>query len=500
MSKIDLVSKQREAAHKYAAKNAYPPFEWEVQSNHIKLKNGIPQGNIRYTFYDDDNDLQYEGDIRIIEGEDGLIRQDIDFKLVEGQYEDVVNSFNIYRLYSTQVTIGYWVCDTYQHINIICIRGYGEKAAIRAKLAARYWKQVLGVDCTPSKFLGEDVLEVPFNLPEPLFYDTDKIDILQKIKSKFPQIQLEILDYIKSNEFYDYPKYEVSNELYDGELYKNDWKAIPLSEFEEEHVELTEDDVVKSEINNKLPKIKGLIPTYNKIIKQGEKEGWIRNSFLSKLNPGSIIEPHKGWSNNFLRCHIGIDVDNECYITKELPNSDLKIKETRTWKEGEWIAFQDGGNYLHSVKHKGTKPRIVLSLDLNLDYIFEGSYLKYAQAPLRSNLYYSFTTTIIKGRQKTPSFPTANFKEKPNLNCGLYIVDTNFGKALLIHFPPSIKNPQPTSVHILNFNKDIYEKEITISNPRIINDTENDDVLVSSIGLGFDSPLIECFNKFCEEI
>ena len=231
MDKKDLVFKQREAALKYAAKNTYPPFEWEVESNHIEIKNGIPQGNIRYSFYDDDNDLKYEGDIRIIECEDGLVRQDIDFKLVEGQYEDVVNSFNIYRLYSTQVTIGYWVCDTYQHINIICLRGYGEKAQIRAKLAARYWKQILGVDATPSKFLGEDVLEVPFNYPEPLFYPTDKIQILQEIKANFPQIQKEILDYIKTHEFYDYPKYKVSNELYDGELYKNDWKAIPLSKF-----------------------------------------------------------------------------------------------------------------------------------------------------------------------------------------------------------------------------------------------------------------------------
>jgi hypothetical protein len=194
MDKKDLVSIQREAAHKYAQNNQYPPFEWEVVSNHLERKNGIPQGNIRYTFYDDDNDLKYEGDIRIIEGEDGLVRQDIDFKLVEGQYEDIVNSFNIYRLYSTQVTIGYWICDTYQYINIICLRGYGEKAEIKAKLAARYWKQVLGVDCTPGKFLGEDVLEVPFNLPEPLFYDTDKIDILQKIKSKFPQIQKEMVN------------------------------------------------------------------------------------------------------------------------------------------------------------------------------------------------------------------------------------------------------------------------------------------------------------------
>ena len=497
MDNKDLVSSQRKAAHKYSQNNQYPPFEWEVVSNNIERKNNVLQGNIRYTFYDDDNNLKYEGDIRIIEGEDGLVRQDIDFKLVEGQYEDVVNSFNIYRLYSTQVTIGYWVCDAYQHINIICLRGYGEKAEIKAKLAARYWEKILGIKCNPGKFLGEDVLEVPFNLPEPLFYDTDKIDILQKIKSKFPQIQKEILNYIKSHEFYDYPKYEISNELYSGELYKNDWKAIPLSEFEEEHVELTGDDTVKSEINSKLPKIKGLISTYNEIIKQGEKEGWIRNSFISKLDPGSIIEPHKGWSNNFLRCHIGIDVDNECYITKELPNSDLKIKETRTWKEGEWIAFQDGGNYLHSVKHEGKKPRIVLSLDLNLDYIFEGSYLKYAQAPLRSNLYYSFTTTIIKGSKRTPKFPSANFKDKPLLSCGLYVVDTNFGKALLTHYPTT--NPQPSSVHIFNFNKDIYEKEITISNPKIIN-KNTEGVILPSLGVTFDSPLIECFNKFCEEI
>ena len=382
MDKKDLISKQREASHKYAAKNSYPPFEWEVESNHIKLKDGIPQGNIRYTFYDDDNNLKYEGNIRIIKCEDGLVRQDIDFKLVGGRYEDVVNSFNIYRLYSTQAIIGYWICDTYQHINIVCIRGYGEKAHIKAKLAARYWKQGLGVDATPGKFLGEDILEVPFNLPEPLFYPTDEIQILQEIKANFPQIQKEILDYIKIHEFYDYPKYEVSNELYDGELYKNDWKAIPLSKFSHEYVELTKDDEAKSEINNKLLEIKDFIPTYNKIIKYGEEEGWIRNSFISKLNPGSIIKPHKGWSNTFLRCHIGVDVDGECYITKQHPNIDLKIQETKTWEEGKWLAFQDGGNYYHSVEHKGTKPRIILSIDLNLDYIFNGSYLKFAQSSL----------------------------------------------------------------------------------------------------------------------
>lgn len=383
MEKVDLVSKQREAAHKYASDNKYPPFEWQVESEHMEIVDGVFQGNIRYSFLDDDNNLKYEGDIRIFKCEDGLVRQDIDFKLVEGQYEDVVNSFNIYRLYSTHVSIGYWVCDNFQHINIICLKGYGEKAEIRAKLASRYWKKILGIDATPGKFLGEDVLEVKFNMPEPLFYPTDEINVLQEIKSNFSQIQKEILEYLKDNEFYDYPKYKVSNEIYDGPLYKNEWKAIPLSKFAHEHIELTEDDAAKKEINQKLPEIKAFIPTYNKIIKKGEEEGWIRNSFISKLDPGSIIEPHKGWSNNYLRCHIGIDVDKECYITKKHPNLLHDISETKTWEEGEWLAFQDGGNYYHSVKHLGTKSRIVLSVDLELDHIFDGHYLKYANAPLR---------------------------------------------------------------------------------------------------------------------
>ena len=383
MDLTDLVSKQREAAHKFAASNNYPPFDWKVESDHMEMKDGIPQGNIRYSFYDDDNDLKYEGDIRIFEDSDGLVKQDIDFKLVDGDYEQVVNSFNIYRLYSTQVVIGYWICDTYQHINIICLKGFGDKAEIRAKLAARYWKKILGIDATPGKFLGDDVLEVKFNMPEPLFYPTNEIPILNKIKENYKQIKKEILDYLKENEFYDFRKYEVGKDLFLGKLYKNDWKAIPLSEFEHEHVELTEDDTAKQEINKQLPKIKGVISTYNSLIKKGEEEGWIRNSFISKLDPGSIIEPHKGWSDNFLRCHIGIDVDKECYITKEHPDPELNIKETRTWEEGEWLAFKDGGNYYHSVQHKGNKSRIVLSLDLKLDHIFNNHYLKYAIAPLR---------------------------------------------------------------------------------------------------------------------
>ena len=83
MDLTDLVSKQREAAHKFADSNNYPPFDWKVESDHMEMKDGIPQGNIRYSFYDDDNDLKYEGDIRIFEDSDGLVKQYIVFKLVD---------------------------------------------------------------------------------------------------------------------------------------------------------------------------------------------------------------------------------------------------------------------------------------------------------------------------------------------------------------------------------------------------------------------------------
>ncbi len=380
MQNIDLVYKQREAAHKFAANNPYPPFKWDVISNHMKIKNGIPQGNIRYSFFDDDNNLKYNGDIRIIQGEDGLVRQDIDFKLAEGQYEDVVNSFNIYRLYSTQVAIGYWICDKYQHINIICLRGYGDKAEIKAKLAARYWKKILGMDATPGKFEGKDVLEVKFNMPEPYFYPTDNIPILQEIKSNFKQIKKEILKMEKTIKWEDFPKYEAEyHPKYGGSLYKNDWKVIPLSSFKGVY---GVEKYVKEEAEDLFQKVKELIPTYRNIIKKGEEEGWISNSFLSKLVPGSIINPHKSWTEHYLRAHICITEDKDCIISKFHPNTP-EIKESRTWEEGKLLAFHDGGNYLHAVEHKGTKPRIIISLDLKIDYIFNGHYLKYALSPLR---------------------------------------------------------------------------------------------------------------------
>jgi aspartyl/asparaginyl beta-hydroxylase (cupin superfamily) len=62
-----------------------------------------------------------------------------------------------------------------------------------------------------------------------------------------------------------------------------------------------------------------------------------------------------------MRIHLGLVCDPECVITVG--------DQSRVWREGEIIAFKDGGPYLHSVAHNGTADRWVLVFDLTLDYL-----------------------------------------------------------------------------------------------------------------------------------
>ena len=126
-------------------------------------------------------------------------------------------------------------------------------------------------------------------MPEPYFYPTDTIPVLQEIKSNFKQIKKEILKMEKTIKWEDFPKYEAEyHPKYGGSLYENDWKVIPLSSFEGVY---GVEKYAKKGAEDLFQKVKKLIPTYRNIIKKGEKEGWISNSFLSKLVPGSIINP-----------------------------------------------------------------------------------------------------------------------------------------------------------------------------------------------------------------
>ena len=125
----------------------------------------------------------------------------------------------------------------------------------------------------------------------------------------------------------------------------------------------------------------------------------------------------------------------------------------------------------------------IWSLDLKIDHIFDGHYLKYANLPILKSPF-KFTTTIVKGVQidSIIGLPSANLKDKPNLRCGIYTVNTNYGEGVLSNY--DLKS----TVFILNFDKEIYGKEITITNPKLIDKKHK-----------FANPLFDFYNEFCDK-
>lgn len=98
------------------------------------------------------------------------------------------------------------------------------------------------------------------------------------------------------------------------------------------------------------------VPNTCKLIEKIEaaktcKRGQVK---FSLLTPGVHIWPHCGPTNCRIRAHLGLRIPNGVF---------LRVRnETRTWHEGEFIVFDD--SFEHEVWHNGTRPRLVLIVDL----------------------------------------------------------------------------------------------------------------------------------------
>lgn len=190
---------------------------------------------------------------------------------------------------------------------------------------------------------------------EPPFWDAylDQVPLCPELQRHFTAIQQEIQAFIDhSHPFMAYPKY--------ANLYSHTWEAFPVSKFQGEFVELS-----KQSLSFNLERIvaftRGQLPTLSALIAPLEEAGHLRNVFVSRLVPGSIINPHRGWTPDYLRIHLCLRSDPYCRITVGT--------QTQTWTEGALLAFKDGGPYMHSVRHEGTHERIILSIDLALSYL-----------------------------------------------------------------------------------------------------------------------------------
>jgi beta-hydroxylase len=101
-----------------------------------------------------------------------------------------------------------------------------------------------------------------------------------------------------------------------------------------------------------------LCPMLSKFIKKYDQ--LIETAGFSMLSPGTIINPHVGYTTDVLRCHLGVKVpEGDCY---------LKVGEIiKKWEEGHCFIFDD--TIEHEAWNKTNEERIVLLLDLNKEVL-----------------------------------------------------------------------------------------------------------------------------------
>jgi hypothetical protein len=82
----------------------------------------------------------------------------------------------------------------------------------------------------------------------------------------------------------------------------------------------------------------------------------LTSALLLKLEGGTHIRPHAGYTPDVVRCHLGLSVP-------EVADCVLRVAdERRNWREREWLVFDD---YLeHEVWHNGRQSRLVLLIDV----------------------------------------------------------------------------------------------------------------------------------------
>lgn len=101
----------------------------------------------------------------------------------------------------------------------------------------------------------------------------------------------------------------------------------------------------------------------------------MESAVYSILEPGTIIHPHKGYSSDVLRLHLGLT-----------PYQDAALKvgdQILTWDEGSVFIFDD--TETHEVWHKGNATRISFIVDFRRDPTAIAAYPEFIQRRRREN-------------------------------------------------------------------------------------------------------------------
>jgi aspartyl/asparaginyl beta-hydroxylase (cupin superfamily) len=166
-----------------------------------------------------------------------------------------------------------------------------------------------------------------------LFYESSDFPFLQPLISNFEIIKKELLDLINSKQedqwLNTFPSYVESK-------HNKAWKVFTFIFY-----------------GMKFPSHSLLCPKTAELI-YSIKE--IISCDYSYLNPNTHIKAHKGYTKMVLRCHLPLIVPagNLC---------SLRVgDETRQWKEGELMIFDD--SYEHEAWNNSNEKRVVLMFDI----------------------------------------------------------------------------------------------------------------------------------------
>lgn len=165
------------------------------------------------------------------------------------------------------------------------------------------------------------------------FYDTKEFPFLDVLAQNFSTIKSELLSLIEKNKENQWM--ETFTHYVNSDKTKA-WKVFSFIFF-----------------NMRFPGNAALCPETAKLIYSIPD---IISCDYSFLKPNTHILPHKGYSRMVLRCHLPL-------IVPKGGNCAIRVgDETREWKEGELMIFDD--SFEHEAWNKSNKDRVVLMFDI----------------------------------------------------------------------------------------------------------------------------------------
>ena len=156
-----------------------------------------------------------------------------------------------------------------------------------------------------------------------MFKDPQDYEFTKNLEENWLVIKQE-LEQISSNDFLDWPE---------KHLYGKGWQTFGLYAF-----------------GMKLNKNCRLCPETTKLI---ENVPDMVTAGFSSLLPNTHIQPHTGYPEGLLRCHLGLIGCSGC---------SLRVgDDIRDWQEGKCLVFDDTTE--HEAWNRGDRNRVVLLLD-----------------------------------------------------------------------------------------------------------------------------------------